>query len=282
MNSEYTSDPLFESVSVPAVIDGFPSFAPEQALDGNGFRSDFHANIAALEEGNFWFVGRNRFILWALKKYCPDFDSFLEIGCGTGFVLSAISRDFLQAKLYGSELFCSGLTFAAERIPSATFMQMDARSLPFESQLDVVGAFDVLEHIREDRDVLDQIRKSLKPGGVLIATVPQHPWLWSGVDDYSCHVRRYERSELQSKIKDAGFSILRTTSFVTSLLPAMAASRLVSNAKRSEKYDASGELKINSTLNAIFKGCLSAELRVVRMGVDLPVGGSRLVVARKA
>lgn len=281
MQDSYLRDPLFDSISVPSVVDGFPAFSPEHVREGEGFRSDFHANIAALEEGNFWFVGRNRFILWALQRYCGDFRSFLEIGCGTGFVLSGISRAFPSTRLYGSELFCSGLTFASQRVPNATFMQMDARVLPFDAQLDVIGAFDVLEHIEEDTAVLAQIHKALRPGGMLLITVPQHQWLWSGVDEYSCHVRRYSSSELHDKIRNAGFSIVRSTSFVTSLLPAMVASRVMSKGKKSQEYDASNELRINPILNTIFRGCLSAELLAVRAGLSLPVGGSRMVVARR-
>jgi SAM-dependent methyltransferase len=279
MHNKYISDPLFKRITIPSFINGFPSFS--SATEGDGFKSDFYENIASSEEGNFWFIGRNRFILWALKKYAPTLETFLEIGCGTGYVLSGVGGAFPNARLYGSELFSAGLPFASKRLPRATFMQMDARNLPFTQQLDVIGAFDVLEHIEQDVDVLNQVHKSLKPNGTLIITVPQHQWLWSGYDDYSCHVRRYERRDLHAKVESAGFSILRSTSFVSSLLPAMMAARLMSKEKLSKGYDAGDDLKINPTLNSLFKQFLSAELAAVRAGINLPVGGSRLLVARK-
>lgn len=102
---------------------------------------------------------------------------------------------------------------------------MDATAIPFVGEFDVFGAFDVLEHVEEDEQVLIQMRDALKPRGVMLLTVPQHAWLWSPVAD-SCHVRRYAAKELQVKVKAAGFEIVRSTSFVFSVLPAMFASRM--------------------------------------------------------
>ena len=110
-------------------------------------------------------------------------------------------------------------------MPTVAFMQMDARAIPFVGEFDVMGAFDVLEHVEEDEQVLIQMRDALKPRGVMLLTVPQHAWLWSPVAD-SCHVRRYAAKELHVKVKAAGFEIVRSTSFVFSVLPAMFASRM--------------------------------------------------------
>ena len=81
---------------------------------------------------------------------------------------------------------------------------MDARNIPFESEFDVIGAFDVLEHINEDTEVLAQIYTALKAEGLMLISVPQHPWLWSSLDEYACHVRRYTALDIQQKIEAAG------------------------------------------------------------------------------
>ena len=78
---------------------------------------------------------------------------------------------------------------------------MDARRIPFEREFDVVGAFDVLEHIVEDEDVLGQMFKATRPGGGLLVTVPQHPFLWSASDEHAMHQRRYSRAELRRKVE---------------------------------------------------------------------------------
>ena len=265
----------------PTDIDGFDSYAPDFAHAGGGFKSNYFDKLARLEESNFWFRSRNQLIMWAIGTYCSDFRSFLEVGCGTGYVLSGISKSFPNSMLYGSEIFVAGLGYAAERLPSGKFMQMDARSIPFKSEFDVIGAFDVLEHIKEDREVLAQICAALKPEGLMLISVPQHPWLWSSLDEYACHVRRYTAHDIHQKIKAAGFQVIRSTSFVTTLLPAMMISRFFQKKVTDEKFDPSAELEIAPWLNSLFTLSLRAELGLIRKNFNFPFGGSRLVVAKK-
>jgi SAM-dependent methyltransferase len=266
---------------VPVIANGFTAYAPESAYESEGFKPEYFEELARLEAGNFWFVSRSRLILWLLKKYCGEFGSLLEIGCGTGYVLSGISEEFDAASLYGSELLLEGLPFAAARVPSATFMQMDARRIPFIGEYDVIGAFDVLEHIADDERVLAQVYAALKPGGTLILTVPQHPWLWSSADEYACHVRRYRAGELERKLVAADFEVTRSTSFLFSLLPLMLVSRLVKGKTLDEDYDATTEFSLAPWLNRLLTGVLVVEYWITRIGINLPAGGSRVVVARK-
>jgi tRNA G46 methylase TrmB len=102
----------------PALVDGFDSYAPDLAHEGGGFKENYFSDLANLEGANFWFQSRNNLIMWALKKYVPNFQSFLEVGCGTGYVLSGIANKFPNSILMGSEIFIAGLDFAAARLPS--------------------------------------------------------------------------------------------------------------------------------------------------------------------
>src|SRR6185436_16704781 len=97
--------------------------------------------------------------------------------------------------------------------------------------VDLVGAFDVLEHIAEDGAVLAEIARSLRPGGVLIATVPQQPWMWSPTDELAHHRRRYRRGELAAKARAAGLRPLHQSSFTALAFPLMVAARLVERAR---------------------------------------------------
>jgi SAM-dependent methyltransferase len=246
-----------------------------------GFKTRYFKDLAELEAGNFWFRARNRIILWALGRYSPALNSFLEIGCGTGFVISGISRRFPGLRLLGSEYLEEGLTYARQRVPAADFTRMDARCIPYESELDAIGAFDVLEHIEEDEAVLQQIYKALKPCGHLYISVPQHRCLWSAVDECACHVRRYGAGELHEKVRRAGFEIIRSTSFVSSLLPVMYLSRLLQRNKTNMGIDDVDGLRVNPALNTIFEWFLHFDLALIRAGVSLPLGGSRLLIALK-
>jgi SAM-dependent methyltransferase len=263
----------------PTKVDGFLAWAPEFARNSEGFREESFEGLARVEAVNFWFRSRNSIILWALRKYFPGFQSLLEVGCGTGFVLSGITQAFPDTRISGSEIFTAGLAFAAQRLPSVELQQMDARKLPYQEEFDVIAAFDVIEHILEDELVLRNFHRAIKPGGGCLITVPQHPWLWSPVDEEACHQRRYTARELHAKVRDAGFRILRSSSFVTFLLPVMLASRLAS--RRSGTSGGTDTLQLNSVVDGVLAACMRVEHLVIKAGVSLPIGGSRLVVLQK-
>jgi hypothetical protein len=99
------------------------------------------------------------------------------------------------------------------------------------------------------------------------------------MDDVAHHVRRYTRRELVAKVRAAGFRIERATSFVSSLLPAMVASRAARRLSP-RPYDPVAELRPGA-LNGVFERILDGERRLIERGVSLPAGGSLLVVGRK-
>jgi len=149
----------------PEAVDGFLSFAPDLSIGNDGFATEYFEQLFKLEDENFWFRSRNRLLIWALRKYFPQAESLFEIGCGTGYVLSGIQREFPKLRLYGSDIFNKGLSFAKQRLSDVSLFQMDARKIPFEKEFDVIGAFDVLEHIDEDGIVLQQMFQATKSGG---------------------------------------------------------------------------------------------------------------------
>jgi hypothetical protein len=124
------------------------------------------------------------------------------------------------------------------------------------------------------------MHRAVRPGGGIVLTVPQHPFLWSRTDDYAHHVRRYTAKELKTKVENAGFEVQKMTSFVSLLFPLMIASRL---RKRQSDLDSDEilELDVNKLLNALLEKFLDFERWMIRLGLTFPVGGSLLLVARK-
>ncbi len=259
--------------------EGFALLAPKLALKGPGFQPEAYAELAMLEAGNFWFRARNQLIVWAMQRHFPSVLRYLEIGCGTGFVLAGVANAYPQARVTGSEIFSAGLPYALERLPSAELLQMDARHIPYEDEFDMVGAFDVLEHIEEDEKVLGEIKRALHPAGGIVLTVPQHPRLWSRQDEYACHVRRYKVGELREKVERAGFHVVFETSFVSLLLPAMVVSRLTN--KQKVVGNEMAELRLPKLLNSAFESIMTVERLFIRRGMRFPFGGSNLLVAKK-
>ena len=173
------------------------------------------------------------------------------------------------------------MAVAARRLPSASLFQMDARNIPFREEFDVIGAFDVLEHIQEDERVLAEMERAVKRGGGILITVPHHPFLWSDSDDFARHVRRYKTRELRDKVERAGFEVVRVTSFVSVLLPLLIVSRMRQKFS-SKQFDPAGEFDINPILSSTLETFLSGERGVIRAGLSFPAGGSLLMIGMRA
>lgn len=254
--------------------------SPRRQLDAEaGFPQEAFAHLAEAESGHFWFRSRNELIVWALERYFPQAVRLLEVGCGTGVVLEAIHRRFPSMHLVGADLSSQALGIARQRV-QADFVELDALDIPFEEEFDVVCAFDVLEHIDDDRTVLAELAAAVRPGGGLLVTVPQYRWLWSAGDEYGRHRRRYTKREIDEKIETAGFRIVRSTAWVLTLLPVVALSRM-RDRRSKETFDPCRELRPHRVVNRAFELLLDAERGAIRRGVTLPFGTSRLVVARK-
>jgi SAM-dependent methyltransferase len=256
------------------------------------FDPTMYASLVQVEHTHFWFQARNEVMTWLVRSYAADAKRVLEIGCGTGFVLNALRAACPSAIIAGSDIHIAGLCLARDRHGSAVeFIQGDARRPCLRDAVDLVLALDVLEHIKEDEAVLSRIGVALRPNGVLIASVPQHAWLWSRSDELGGHLRRYRGGEIESKVRAAGLKVRFADSFVSLLLPAMAVSRLsgripLAGRMRSERGKVpddpvAREFRVGPALNR----CLHAVLRIEHLcrqaGLRFPIGGSRVVVARK-
>jgi SAM-dependent methyltransferase len=263
-----------------AQADGISMFAPSLADTVSGFDPVSFATLAKIEATHFWFVTRNELIVGLANRFFPNARRYLEIGCGNGAVLRALAQSRRWERLVGSDLHPTGLAYARARLPrEIEFVQMDATKIPAANAFDLIGAFDVVEHIADDEAVLRGLRQASAIRGGTIIAVPQHPWLWSRADEIGHHQRRYRRGELETKLRRNGFEILFSSSFTALLLPLMAASRLKAYVAPSDG-DIEREFALSPAVNAMFTAILRAEVGLTLAGLRWPAGGSRVVVAR--
>jgi len=268
-----------------AEIDGFRCYAPHLADDSSFYPLEgFDISVDA-EANSFWCRSRNRIIRAVIDRFAAPGRplEMLEIGCGIGGVVSELRR-IGRLRITASEISLHGLRYARARFPDVEFVQLDATEMPFESAFDLVGAFDVLEHIDADDRAMRGAYQALRPGGLFLVTVPQHAWLWSTLDDAVHHKRRYDRCGLLGRLRAAGFDVLFCSSFVTALFPAMAASRLLSRVRRparSPSTQITAEVVLPSAANRVCDLVMRADELALAAGVPLPFGGSLLAVARR-
>lgn len=141
----------------------------------------------------------------------PPGAAVLEIGCSSGFLLRDMKHQFPTLTLVGSDTILNPLTRLAASLHGVPLVQMDIMRCPLpDAQFEVVIALNVLEHIEDDSRALEQISRLLKPGGVLILEVPQGPGLYDYFDAYLRHCRRYDRQELQAKLRKAAMRVEKT------------------------------------------------------------------------
>ena len=149
-----------------------------------------------------------------------------------------------------------------------------------DATLDVVVALDVLEHLDDDRRALGEILRVLRPGGVLLTTVPAYPFLWSSHDEALGHRRRYRRAELRERVSSAGFEVMLCSYVMGSILPVAIAVRLVERLWRRPGPAESGYLLLPRPLNDLLAHVVGLGGYLVHFMV-LPFGLSIVAVARK-
>jgi len=251
----------------------------------------FFERLVEVEERHFWFRSRNRVIGDVVRRAVGSTTnpSILEVGCGTGNVLRGIEQTCPHAIVTGMDIFLEGLQYAKRR-SSAALLQGDMHHPPFSMPFDIIGLFDVLEHMPADMQVLLDVGQMLRPGGTLIITVPAHQSLWSYFDEASHHYRRYEPAELNEKFANAGYDVEYLTQYMMSAYPLMWIGRRLSGLTRRLPWRKGGNESVRLTMrelrpipivNGVLRAILSIEERWLRRGHTLPLGTSLLVVARK-
>lgn len=243
--------------------------------------------LFAAEEKHFWFVARNKVISSLARKALVDINkpAILEVGCGTGNVLQSLEKEFPSANLTGMDLFSEGLRFARQRT-QCRLIQADLASPPLKMKFDLVGMFDVLEHIKEDQSVVRQIFHLVKPGGLFMVTVPADPRLWSYFDLASRHVRRYTLDGLRQTILQAGFIEEFLSPYIAITYPAIwlgrkAIDTAIASQDLQVQHHAEKEFRIIPVVNEIVCAVLSLESAWLSYGRKLPFGSSLVMLARK-
>ena len=244
------------------------------------------------EDGHFWFRARNRIIqtlVGQIVSKLPQGYRMLDLGCGTGGVLRALEPVCRDGVLIGMDLYPEALALARRRV-SCELVQGDVHQQPFTEPFQLIGSFDVIEHLEDEASVLGSIYKMLAPGGVALITVPAHMSLWSRLDEVGHHCRRYEPGELETKLRRCGFTVEYSTQFMAVIFPLVWLSRRLANwkAKRSEQGDkiassaATDELRIVPVLNGLLTALLWLEGWLIARRWRLPLGTSILALARKS
>lgn len=229
------------------------------------------------EETHWWFVARRAITRHILDRLNLHKNSkILELGCGSGGNLPMLAQ-------YGEVFACEMNDMVREHSAKRNIATVAYGKLPDEipftgQKFDLIAMFDVLEHIEDDRAVLDAVNGRLSQDGVLLITVPAFQFLFSKHDRLHHHFRRYSKNELKEKVTAAGFKIERVNYWNFFLFPAVFIRMLgLFNYNKNLPLGS----KIPSPAINRFLGKLVSAERFLIPAMPLPFGVSLIMVARK-
>ncbi|MGI8803699.1 MAG: class I SAM-dependent methyltransferase [Solirubrobacteraceae bacterium] len=236
-----------------------------------------------VEDGHWWYRGRRRVIEEELRGlHLADGIEILDAGCGSGRNMVDLAR---FGTVTGLELADASVAKARSRGVGAV-VQATLEEMPFAAdRFDLAVSFDVIEHLDDDRRALRELRRVVRPGGLLVVTVPAYQWLWSEHDVVNHHRRRYTRRTLEAAAADAGWQTESTTHFNGLLLPAAVAHRglLRLRGTGADADPASAVSDLERTpplLNSLLERPLRLEARLIGSGRRIPAGLSLMAVFR--
>lgn len=234
------------------------------------------------EESHFWFVARRRVIMTWLERSLRATGKttqslrLLDYGCGTGQNLLLFSE---LGEAYGVDAAPEAVAYCRKR-GLRNVLQLS--SLENVKQLggafDVITLLDVLEHLPDDALALQQVRRLLKPDGLVVLTVPMFEWLWSGEDVVSQHYRRYTLPSLTQAADAADFTISDRSYFNSLLLPLQAAAAITQRL-HPPRQPQSLVQPLPAALNALLTHTVSLEARILHKR-GLPLGASLICTLR--
>lgn len=180
--------------------------------------------MRALEDRYWWFVSRRRLARALLRRFAPPQGSLLDLGCGTGALLTELSSSHPTV---GIDFSTDALVFCTERGLRQVLLG-DAQAMPFVGgTFDAVVSLDTLEHVPDDAAAIREVARVLKPGGVVVINVPAFRFLWGPHDLALMHYRRYTKAELRAVLEASGLKVAKLSYSVFFLFPLVVMIRLL-------------------------------------------------------
>ncbi len=240
----------------------------------------FYREYAEIEDTHWWFRGRRAIFDRVLCSFRgrPGF-RILDIGFGTGAMLVFLAR---YGSVIGMDVSADAIRFARTRCDHP-MLRGTIAMLPLHARsIDLVTAFDIVEHVDDDAAALAELARVCRPGGHALLTVPAFQFLWGSQDVLSHHKRRYTLAELRTKVEAAGFRVVTISYFNALLFPVVAAVRIGRRLRGQEERNVRSDFSMTKPgmLNDALTWLFAAERSLIAR-VRIPIGVSLLCLAER-
>lgn len=226
---------------------------------------------AQAERWHWWFAARREILRAVVEAVVPPAVErrVLDMGCGVGAMLTAFHPDYTCV---GYDASADAIEFGREAHPQFDLRLGTAKDAIRDlAHADVVLSNDVIEHVDDDRAVLEETVAPMQPGAVLVITVPADMRLWSPADLTLGHYRRYDPAMLRAALHGLPLDELVLTHFNARMYPAIRGFRAVAHLVGRSGGSGGTDLHmapapINALLRRIFSGEKSRLLRALNGG----------------
>ncbi len=241
---------------------------------------DVYRRMAEIQDRHWWYEGRREILATIIGRLnLPPSIRILEAGCGPGANLKMLSH-FGEVSAFEPDDFAINYCREHSGIPQERLgTGFLPAPIPFSEPFDIVGAFDVIEHVDADLESLKALCQLTKPGGYALFTVPAYQFLWSQHDVVNHHKRRYVRGDFAALLKSAGYNVNYISYYNTVLFPAVVAVRFLKKIlKLQDKPDEA--LPRLDIINHLLRLIFTAE-KFLLGHVPLPFGVSIIAICQR-
>ncbi|MBI3332945.1 MAG: methyltransferase domain-containing protein [Candidatus Omnitrophica bacterium] len=229
----------------------------------------FHLH-AEIEQRHWWFRGRRRIMESLVRRVLSPSreESVVDIGCGTGGNISALSDSY---SCIGIDRSPEAIRLAQGRFPNIRFIRWSGTGdQDSVHQAKLFLLMDVLEHLEDDTLFLSEWVAAARPGAHFLITVPADPRLWSPHDVSFGHYRRYDRKRLEQVWEGLPVTPLLVSYYNSTLYPAVRLARILSRGRgRTTGVAGTDFFMPPAAINALLEWIFSGEAKVL---VDLLEG----------
>ena len=241
-------------------------------------KPDEYRKMAEVEDRMWYYRALHAHVVRSLKQHSSrSAASVLDAGCGTGGLLRALAAHDPAGKRTGldfSALACELARFRSD----AEVVEGSVAELPFPAaNFEAIVSCDVLCQVPDPARVLVEFYRCLRPGGVIILTMPAYQWMFSYHDRAVANLRRYSRREVSVLCREAGFTVVQATYWNMLPFPLAVLRRKV----LPPTEPASDVRPFPAPVETVFNGLMALERGWLSAGGRLPFGSSVLTVARK-